>query len=62
MEHLLKGNYKINAKKSTIVQNDDSLNDIETVKKFEKSAREKLGGSIAFIMKNNQFVWDVEKT
>jgi len=53
----LKGNYEVDnlcgsAEIGSAVK-DESLST-----KFEDFARAKLGGSIAFVMKNNTFVWD----
>ena len=58
MEKFLKGNYEL----------DDMDNDMNNVisadedfsKIFESKALEKLGGSIAFVMKSDKFIWDEE--
>lgn len=60
MSKLLKGNYEVGKKKKT--------GKVKKVKKeydkmFERKALEKLGGSIAFVMKSDKFVWgDDEET
>lgn len=57
MSKLLKGNYEI--------ENNGSENEIKKEKNiealFETKALEKLGGSIAFVMKSNKFIWDDEE-
>ena len=53
MDKLLKGNYDLEDEteiKSSL-PNDDKQG-------FEDKAMERLGGSIAFVMKGNKFVWD----
>lgn len=53
MDKLLKGNYDLEDEteiKSSL-PNDDKQS-------FEDKAMERLGGSIAFVMKGNKFVWD----
>lgn len=55
MNNLLKGNYDLADKSST----DVSL-PTERPKGFEDQAMERLGGSIAFIMKGDKFIWDEE--
>jgi len=52
MEKLLKGNYKVKSKKIKNTRNNKSYSRI-----FESKALEKLGGSIAFVMKSNKFIW-----
>jgi hypothetical protein len=53
MSALIKGNYKINNNISD--QEDDRIKNISDI--FEKRALERLGGSIAFVMKSEKFVW-----
>lgn len=57
MSRFLKGNYKI--------EDEDPGREIKSEKNiealFEAKALEKLGGSIAFVMKRNKFVWDEEE-
>ena len=56
MNKLLKGNFK--------VKDEESINEEPKVEKkshtqeFEEKSMEKLGGSIAFVMKKNKFIWD----
>jgi len=55
MSKLLKGNYEIDRKEdneTAAAANNDFT------KVFESKALEKLGGSIAFVVKADQFVWD----
>lgn len=55
MDKLLKGNYDL-ANKTDLhasVPKDDKQG-------FEDKAMERLGGSIAFVMKGNKFIWDDE--
>lgn len=55
MSKLLKGNYEIDRKEdneTAAAANNDFT------KMFESKALEKLGGSIAFVVKADQFVWD----
>lgn len=53
MNNLLKGNYEVENKTGTTaaLPSDDKQD-------FEDKAMERLGGSIAFVMKGNKFVWD----
>ena len=51
----LKGNY--NVKKPVEGPADEKKVDESSTTAFEKFARERLGGSIAFVMKKNTFVW-----
>ena len=54
MNEFLKGNYKLeNTEK--VEQKADTKNITEL---FEEKALEKLGGSIAFVMKSNKFLWN----
>jgi hypothetical protein len=56
---LLKGNYQLSGGpgKSEPVGNEPTASE-----EFERRALERLGGSIAFVMKRNTFVWSGEKT
>jgi len=56
MSKFLKGNY-------TVTENGSerqALQDNNFTKVFESKALEKLGGSIAFVVKKDQFVWEGE--
>ena len=56
MSKFIKGNYEIKeTKKKESIEKDENISKI-----FETNALEKLGGSIAFVMKSNKFVWDEE--
>ncbi|KJU81351.1 hypothetical protein MBAV_006484 [Candidatus Magnetobacterium bavaricum] len=58
MSNLLKGNYHVAENSNTSIGSEEkSLTDI-----FENEALMKLGGSIAFVMKSNTFVWDDDET
>ena len=58
MAKLLRGNYDVpKAVKSTTRKAKKSLTD-----QFEESALAKLGGSIAFVMKKNTFMWSGESS
>ena len=48
----LKGNYGLKKRIE-----DDALVGDEAVKTFEQFARQRLGGSIAFVMKEKTFLW-----
>lgn len=53
MSKYLKGNYQVQKEKAEPVERAE-----ETVtQQFERRALERLGGSIAFVMKKNTFVW-----
>ncbi len=54
MNKFLNGNYEIN--KIRTEENKSQVKDF--TKLFESKALEKLGGSIAFVMKSNKFLWD----
>lgn len=54
MEKLLKGNYEIKDQEKIEVSSQKKDSSIE----FEDKAMERLGGSIAFVMKGKQFIWD----
>lgn len=51
----LKGNYKL--KKAVKEPKADKKEKETSTQAFENFARERLGGSIAFVMKKNTFVW-----
>ncbi len=55
MSKFLKGNYEIADKEGGGTSG--TVND-DFSKVFESKALEKLGGSIAFVVKKDQFVWD----
>lgn len=57
MSKFLKGNYEIEKKQDDRVD-DETPNRFTEI--FESSAAEKLGGSIAFVIKSNNFLWDEE--
>jgi hypothetical protein len=54
MSDLLKGNYKI----ENFNPNQEKKEEKKIDAIFEEKALEKLGGSIAFVMKRDKFVWD----
>ena len=57
MSDYLKGNFKMPRKKDASSPKDSSIGSSETLEKeFERRALEKLGGSIAFVVKPS-FVW-----
>lgn len=53
----LKGNYKVKAEK--IKKDKKSTKNIANI--FESKATERLGGSIAFVMKSNKFIWGMDE-
>lgn len=55
MNKLLKGNYEL-GKDEKLDQTLASASD----KDFEEQTIRRLGGSIAFVMKKNRFIWDEE--
>lgn len=57
MSKFLKGNYKMENSGAT---EQDAEKQKSIVDKFEEKALEKLGGSIAFVIKSNSFIWDGE--
>lgn len=61
MSKFLKGNYNLPEESEKLDQTDPSkpIEDpnLKTQKEFERRASERLGGSIAFIMKSSSFVW-----
>jgi len=54
---LLKGNYKAKNKKTGRDKN--NLKNMANI--FENKATERLGGSIAFVMKSNKFIWGADE-
>ncbi len=57
MSKFLKGNYEV--KEDVAAENKEKSEDLS--KLFESRAFEKLGGSIAFVMKSDNFVWDEDE-
>lgn len=57
MSKFLKGNYEAKIKESKD-NSEEQRNRFTEI--FENSASEKLGGSIAFVIKSNKFLWDEE--
>lgn len=57
MSKFLKGNYEVT--KDAAAENAEKSEDLS--KLFESRAFEKLGGSIAFVMKSDSFVWDEDE-
>lgn len=58
MSKFLKGNYEIESKKPEN-GNEEAQNRFTEI--FESSAADKLGGSIAFVIKSNKFLWAEEE-
>lgn len=57
MSKFLKGNYRVEN-----AGNDDyETKDEDFSKVFETKALERLGGSIAFVMKSDKFIWESEE-
>lgn len=56
MSKFLKGNYTVTNSDSE----EQASQEPDFTKVFESKALEKLGGSIAFVVKNDQFVWEGE--
>ncbi len=54
MAKYLKGNYRL--RKKVTAKADKSELTIE--EKFEQESLKKLGGSIAFVIKSNNFIWE----
>ena len=54
MNKYLKGNYTISHSENV----DKSIESNDFTKIFESKALEKLGGSIAFVIKTEKFVWE----
>ena len=59
MVKYLKGNYPIRRKKGVSSAKTSRQRVLNTTEEFERRALEKLGGSIAFVVKSS-FVWDGE--
>lgn len=57
MSKFLKGNYEVT--EDVAAENREKSEDLS--KLFESRAFEKLGGSIAFVMKSDNFVWDEDE-
>ncbi|MCK5504357.1 MAG: hypothetical protein KAJ10_04310 [Thermodesulfovibrionia bacterium] len=57
MSKFLKGNYEVKQEN----QQEDKEKTEDYSELFESEAFEQLGGSIAFVMKSNKFVWDDEE-
>lgn len=53
----LKGNYKVKADK--LKKGGKKAGGTTSI--FEDKATERLGGSIAFVMKSNKFIWDADE-
>lgn len=53
----LKGNYKTKA--GTLKKKNKSAQEIKNI--FESKATQKLGGSIAFVMKSDKFLWGIDE-
>ena len=56
MSKFLKGNYPLKKDDGASPTPEDKAQD--AVDQFERRALERLGGSIAFVMKRNTFVWN----
>lgn len=54
MSKFLKGNYQV----ENINNDSNEVKDTDFSKIFETKALEKLGGSIAFVMKSDKFLWE----
>ena len=62
MVSYLKGNYSIRRRKGALSARSTSKRTVRTVEEeFERRALEKLGGSIAFVVKST-FVWNGEQS
>jgi len=59
MSKFLKGNYKLENSENPDFEDNNNVTDFSKV--FETKAFEKLGGSIAFVMKSNNFLWEDEE-
>lgn len=58
MSNFLKGNYQLaekSEKPDVLESSEDPQSRLQ--REFERRAMEKLGGSIAFVMKSSDFVW-----
>lgn len=56
MSDFLKGNYNLDKD----IKASEEKKEKSFIEEFEEKALEKLGGSIAFVSKANQFVWEDE--
>jgi len=56
MSKFLKGNYDV----AEAGSGEQAIQDNDFTKVFESKALEKLGGSIAFVVRKDQFVWEGE--
>lgn len=54
MSKFLKGNYSLDES----IEKNQLKQEKDFTKVFESKALEKLGGSIAFVVKKDQFIWD----
>jgi hypothetical protein len=52
------GNYSLPGHEETPEKNTDESPEEKTVSEFERRAMERLGGSIAFVMKGKNVVWN----
>ena len=57
MTDLLKGNYDLEEKQKVKAQNQEK----DASSEFEEKAMDRLGGSIAFVMKGKRLVWDEDE-
>lgn len=57
----LKGNYKIKKESGKAAKQRPKDSKQSLTKKFEEFARARLGGSIAFVMKKDTFLWAGDK-
>ncbi len=57
MSKYLKGNYPLPKSRATPEGPDPKQEAATSTEQFERRALERLGGSIAFVVKNNTFVW-----
>lgn len=60
MNKFLKGNYEVEEKAEVNKAESAPEQGENFTAIFESKALDKLGGSIAFILKSNKFVWDEE--
>jgi hypothetical protein len=60
MSKFLKGNYSLGKDEGEPPLEDQKGQD--AVDQFERRALERLGGSIAFVMKRNTFVWNGDQS
>ena len=56
MDKILKGNYDLITEENIDVVDGGK----DTTQEFEERSLERLGGSIAFVMKGKRFIWDAE--